>query len=204
MADDDSTDTASEPKADAPVPSPPPSAPPKGDQGFPADTPLTEMTAEQQVAYWKHKARAHENTVKARADYDDLKAQAAEAKKLRKERESETEKLIREAGEQATAAARAEVAPRLVMAEFRAAAAGRIDADRLAALTEDIDLARFLAGDGSVDLTRIAAKVEAWAPAAEQRKPAPKPDPTQGARNTKTTGTDVGREMFAARRKKPA
>jgi hypothetical protein len=202
---DDTPDTAPEPKADTPTPpapSPPPSAPSKGDQGFPEDTPLTEMTDAQQAAYWKSHARRHEAVVKSRADYDELKAQAAEAKKLRKERESETEKLIREAGEQAAAAARAEVAPQLVMAEFRAAAAGgRIDAARLATLTEDIDLTRFLTKDGTVDVDRITAKVEAWAPAAEQRKPAPKPDPTQGARNTKTSGTDVGREMYESRRK---
>lgn len=197
--------TPDAPAGDPPTPGPPPAKPePKGDQGFPENTPLAEMTVEQRENYWRAMARKHEKTVKERADYDDLKKQAAEAKKLRKERETETETQIRVAREEARAEALAEVGTRLVMARFEAAAAGRIDADRLAALTEDIDLGRFLNGDGSVDAERVATKVEAWAPPKDERRPAPKPDPTQGARNTKTSGTDVGRDMYAARRKKPA
>lgn len=162
------------------------------------------MTVEQREAYWKHQARRHEKTVKDRSDYDELKAKAADADKLRKERETETQKQIREAGEKARADALAESTPRLVQAEFRAAAGGRIDAERLATLTEDIDLGRYVRADGSVDLDKVAAKVAAWAPPKDDPRTV-KPDPTQGARNTKTTGTDVGREMFdARRRRKPA
>ena len=42
---------------------PEPLAPaPGGDAGYPRDTPLSEMTTEQQAAYWKAKARKHEAT----------------------------------------------------------------------------------------------------------------------------------------------
>ena len=85
-------------------------------------------------------------------------------------------------------------------AEFRAAAAGRITAERLAVLTEDIDLSRYANPDGSVIWTRWRRR---WRPGLRRHEPrSVRPDPTQGARDTKTTGTDVGRDMFAARRKR--
>ena len=161
------------------------------------------MTTDQQLAYWRSMARKHEATVKSRSDYDQLKEQAAEATRLRQERETDTEKQIREAREQARTAAAAELAPRLVEARFAAAAAGRIAPDRLVVLTEDIDLTRYLTATGEVDLAKVEAKVAAWAPPG-QPAGTPRPDPTQGARNSSAgSGTDVGREMFAARRKRP-
>jgi hypothetical protein len=205
------TDTKpGEPEQAPPNPTPPPAPagaePGRDDRnGYPEGTPLSEMTVEQREAYWRAMARKHEKMVKDRADYDDLKREAAEAKRLRKERETEAERQIREAREQARAEAFAELTPRLVMARFEAAAAGRIDPDRIAVLTEDIDLSRYLNDDGTVNVEKVTAKVDAWAPASERKPTTPKPDASQGARNTKTTGTDVGREMFNARRnKKPA
>lgn len=199
---DPATGPTPEPPADPPPQSSP--EPPKDDRGFPPDTPLREMTVEQQRDYWKHQARKHEDTAKSRADYGDLKAKAAEADKLRKERESEHEKAVREAAEKAAAEARAAMIPQVVSARFAAAAAGRIDPDRLATLIDDIDMTRYLKEDGAVDVEKVAAKVNAWAPPKEEPKKL-QPDPTQGARNTKTTGTDAGRAMFDARRgKKPA
>lgn len=135
------------------------------------------------------------------ADYGDLKAKAAEADQLRKEQETAAEKALREAVEKAKADAQAELRPKLVEARFHAAAAGRIEPDRLATLTEDLDMSRYLKDDGSVDVDKITAKVEAWTPVKEEPR-GPKPDPTQGARNTKTTGIDVGREMSQARHRK--
>src|SRR5918997_1896184 len=191
---DPDVDPATGPTAEPPADPQQFPEPPKDDRPFPPDTPLSEMTVEQQREYWKHQARKHEATAKSRADYGDLKAKAAEADKLRKERESEHEKAVREAAEKAAAEARAAMIPQVVSARFAAAAAGRIDPDRLAPLIDGIDMARYLKDDGTVDVEKVAAKVNAWAPPkGEPTKP--KPDPTQGARNTKTTGTDVGRAM---------
>jgi hypothetical protein len=170
------------------------------------------MTDAQAAAYWKFHSRKHEDSVRdlrnQYSDYDSVKAKAAEADRLRQQVETDAEKALREATETARKAALSEFSPRLVAAEFRAASAGRIDSQRLATLTEDIDMSRYLKADGSVDLDRVASKVDAWAP-----KPPPldpnqplvpargvKPDPSQGARGGNVSGTDVGREMFANRR----
>lgn len=171
------------------------------------------MTDAEQAAYWKFHSRRHQARADERSDYDELKAKAAEADRLRQQVETEAQKALREATEQARKTALDEFSPRLVAAEFRAASAGRIESDRLATLTEDIDMSRYVKADGSVDLDKVAAKVDAWAPPAplpDPNAPPPpprgvRPDPSQGSRGgNKTTGTDVGREMFENRRgKKP-
>lgn len=172
------------------------------------------MTSDQQISYWKFHSRKHEDSVRELrsqfGDYEQVKAKAAEADRLRQQVETDTEKALREATEKARQDAINEFRPALVAAEFRAASAGRIDADRLATLTEDIDMSRYLKADGKVDLDKVAAKVDAWAPPPappDPNEPPPpprgvKPDPTQGSRGGKVTGTDLGREMFEARRKR--
>lgn len=196
------------PPADPPV-DPPAQPPASGANGYPADTPVADMTAEQAANYWRAQARKHERTVKQRQDYDQLKADSAELARLRQQTETDTERATREAASTARAEVRTEMGERLVLAEFRAASGGRISADRLATLTEDIDLRRYLDDAGEVDTDRIATKVAAWAPAPEgdPEPPAPtrpRPDPSQGSRGgTKVSGTAAGRDMFAARRRRP-
>lgn len=68
--------------------------------GFPAETPLDQMTVEQREAYWKFQARKHEGTVKSRADYDDLKAKADELETLKAASATQAEKDLEEARRQ--------------------------------------------------------------------------------------------------------
>lgn len=193
--------TTPEPKPTAPAKPAEPSTP-SGDNGFPADTPISEMTGEQRENYWKHQARKHEATVKARGDYDDLKAKAAKHDALERELMSDKDKAVAEAKDSARAEAFAAVTPRLVAAEIRAAAAGRIEADRLAGLIAPLgDMAWFIK-DGEVDTDKVSAFVNASAaPAAQQQK-----GPTaqgQGRRDS-STGPSLasGRELYLAQNKK--
>lgn len=168
--------------------------------GFPASTPLAEMTADQREAYWKHQARKHEDRSKATADYDAIKAELAT---LKAATQTDAEKAIEaaktEAAAQAEERVRKSLAPRLVAAEFRAACAGRISDERLAAILEPLDTTKFLAGDGEVDTDKVKAFVDGIAPASDGKK---WPDMGQGRRQSqKATGVDAGRELFAARAK---
>ncbi|WP_243063194.1 hypothetical protein [Humibacter sp. RRB41] len=70
-------------------------------RGFPAETPIEQMTAEQQVAYWKFQARKHENEAKSRADYDDLKTKADELEQLKAANQTEQEKALTDARDEA-------------------------------------------------------------------------------------------------------
>jgi hypothetical protein len=104
------------------------------------------------------------------ADYDDVKKQLTD---IQKANETETEKAINAAKEEARKAALAEATPRLVEAEFRAAAAGRMTAEQLKELTEDLDMSKYLTDKGEVDVERITKKIDALAPVKEERRAAP-------------------------------
>lgn len=148
-------------------------AKPNGPNGYPADTPLTDMSAEQREAYWKHYARTHEQTAKDRGDYDAVKA---ENERLRALTLTTEQKAIEDAKTEGRQAGLAEASQKfgaqLVAAEFRGLLGGRlnkadgtVDADRLAALVAGLNPAAYLADDGSVKTDALKAWADAVAPA---------------------------------------
>lgn len=193
------------PQGEPPAPAAPPASSP-ADQGFPAGTPLAEMTTEQREAYWKHQARRHEQTWKSVVDKNLTPEQVLEMQQRLEtmtraslsDQERALEDARREAREQATQEVRKETLPRLVAAEFRAAAGGRIPADRLSALLEPLDHTKFLTTAGEVDTDKVQQYVAGLAPADKKW-----PDMGQGRRESqKATGVGAGRELFASRAKK--
>ena len=104
------------------------------------------------------------------ADYDQLKADADRMRELEYELQSETEKAVQSAEKDAAQRAQSQFLPRLVQAEMKAAAAGRIPADELADLIEPLDLSKFVQ-DGEVNTARVAAWVDRVAP--QQRSSGP-------------------------------
>jgi hypothetical protein len=197
------TDTAPVPAPQAPAE---PSTP-SGEPEFPAETPLSEMTLEQREAYWKHQAKVHETAWKKRAGdltpekVQELRDKAARHDALERELMSDKDKAVAEARDAAKAEALASVTPRLVAAEFKAAAAGRVEPARLATILEPLDLSKFLNGD-EVDTDKVAAFVDGIAPATA---PQPKgPTSTGQGRRESSTGPSVasGRDLYRAQRGK--
>jgi len=172
-------------------------------EGFPADTPLAEMTAEQREAYWKHQARKHENRVKSLGDIDALKAKAEAFDALEAEKLTPSEKAIQEARAEERERVLAEqakaVADRLVAAEFKVAFAGRKKPEEVAELLEPLDLTKFLTSDGEVDADKVSKYAAGIAPAGRQW-----PGTGQGSRGTseKVTGVNAGKSLFEDRNKK--
>lgn len=172
-------------------------------EGFPPETPLTEMTVEQREAYWKHQARKHEDRVKALGDVDSLKAKAAKFDELEAAKLTPSEKAIEEARAEERAKVLAEqtktVADRLVAAEFKVALAGRKKPEEVTALLEPLDLTKFLTSDGEVDADKVKTYAAGLAPAGRQW-----PDTGQGNRGNsqKTTGVNAGKSLFEDRNKK--
>jgi len=170
--------------------------------GFPANTPWREMEPEQQVAYWQHQARKHEDRATRAADYD---AVVAERDRLRAATLSDAEKAIEDARKESAEAARAEVRaqtlPALVRAEFKAAAAGRVPADALATLIAPLDLTKFLTADGGeVDADKVQQYVAGIAPVGGKTWP----DMGQARRGDtgKATGVSAGRSLYEDRHAK--
>lgn len=138
------------------------------------------------------------------ADYDDLKVKAAEAEKLRQERETENEKAVREARETAAAEERAKNAPLLVSAEFRAAAKGVLTKEQTTALLEDLDLSKFLTATGEVDTAKVEKKVTAFAPADDGKDKKRLPAFGQGKREDQGAAKGAAGAAEAERRFKTA
>ena len=172
------------------------------DHGFPADTPVVEMTLEQQANYWKFHARKHEGKARERADYDDQKALADKWREHEQNNKAPEQKVIDQHVETARAAERAKLAPRLVRAEFKAEAAARVPEALLDAFLEDINHTTYLLDNGEVDVEKVKKRVTALsANAAPQKTPPPN---HQGYRSNAggATSVDNGRALFESRHAK--
>ncbi len=134
--------------------------------GFPPNTGWRDMQPAEQVAYWQHQARRHEDRVKAMADYDQLKAVAAEHERLVTASQTEHERAVAEARRQGHAEALAAASGQLVEQWVRARAAGRIPEESVNALLDGLDRSRFLSSDGGVDTDKVTSFVNTLAPVA--------------------------------------
>lgn len=182
--------------------------PPAGgeDRGFPANTPVVEMTPEQQVAYWRTQARKHEDRVKERSDYDDLKAKAEELEQLRAASMTEQEKALAEAVEKARTEARAEAVRELgattVTTLFKSALEGRgKTAEQVEVLMKHFNAESFIV-DGQADTKTILSLADSIAGPVTGGGKGSGPDFGQGNRGQhgKASGVNAGAEMFAASR----
>ncbi len=134
--------------------------------GFPANTPIAEMTAKQQASYWKSQARKHEERVKGMSDYDRYKTAYDEYQRLIAASQTEQEKAVAEARRQGHAEALNQAGGQLVEQWVRAAAAGRLADESVNALLAGLDRSRFLAANGGVDTDKVYQFVGSIAPAA--------------------------------------
>lgn len=157
----------------------------------PADTatetaPSTPDTADTDAIDWKAEAEKHKAL--ARKHEDRAKANAAAAKELEQVRAasmSDIEKAVAQAKAEGKTEGLAAAATKVVAAEFKAAAAGRLDAPALATLLDGLNLVAFVDESGEVDAEKVQSFVDGIAPAT----PEPTADPFktldlgQGSRN---------------------
>lgn len=109
------------------------------------------------------KAEAEKWQALARKNEERAKSNSQAAKELEKVRAAamtETEKAVAEAKAAGVAEAARQAGPRIVRAEFRAAAAGQVDKQTLDAYLEDVDLTKFLTDDGEPDIKAIEARIK--------------------------------------------
>lgn len=203
----EATEGAPNPATPAAAPTPSPAAP--SSKGFPDGTPVADMKPEEQVAYWKHQARKHEDRSKA---FDgltpeavaDLRSKAERHDALERELMSDKDKAVLEAQESAKAETLKAVTPKLVAAEFKAAAAGRIEADRLKEIIEPLDLSKFLTSKGEVDEAKVASYVNGIAPVAPAQRRGPSSVGLGNRQHSDGSPGDQGRAMAAKRFGSPA
>ena len=159
--DDPSNDPGDDPKNDDPKSDPKDDDGDK-DLGFPKDTPVSEMNADQRAAYFQHKAAKEEQRRKglSRAvggkTADEIKADLDELEKLRAGQRTDSENAIEAAKEQVRAEERQKARERVAKAALVGALSHleKKDADEIIA---DANLARFVDDDGEIDSDKVTA-----------------------------------------------
>jgi hypothetical protein len=212
-ADPPKTDPpADPPKTDPPADPPktdPPADPPKtdlpADLGFPKDTPVAEMTAEQAAAYHRHQSRKHEGRAKNWQDQfpgktpAEIKAIVDKAEADRRNTLTLDQKTLEDAQAEARRSALAEIGPKAVRSAFDLLLGDMPDTDK-AEVLDTLDLSKFLTSDNEVDTAKVKSHVARLNPAdkAPRRR-----DFGAGPRRTdKSSGTKAGRDLHAERRGK--
>jgi DNA-binding helix-hairpin-helix protein with protein kinase domain len=188
-----------------PAPAPPDAPPAEPATGFPADTPVAEMTTEQQAAYWKHQSRKHEERARSREDYDAVKAKAAELDKIREQQMSEQEKAVNKAREEALAEGKRQAMTDLstkytrAMLETALTTRGRTQ-EQVETLLRHVNFESYVA-NGEPDTDAIAAYADSIAGPVTGGGQGRGPDHGQGNRGPqgKATGLDAGAAMFRER-----
>lgn len=171
------------------------------DKGFPADTPLSEMTAEQQAAYWKDKARKHEQRANSRGDYDAIKAKADRLDELERANESEKDKAVREATERAKADTRAEVQQETAAAMARMALRARgVKDEEIASFVDETNLSVFVNDEGQVDDERLLARVDRYAGTASAQKWPGTGQDRRGGGAQKESGSDLWEKHYGTKK----
>lgn len=161
--DDPPADPAkTDPPAD-PAKTDPPADPPK-DPGFPANTPVDEMTDAQAAAYHRHQSRKHEGRAK---DWSqafpgktaaEIKTIVDAAEAARRNTLTLDDKTLEDARADARAKALAETAPKAVKSAFDLLLGDMPDTDK-AEVIDTLDLSKFLTSDNEVDTAKVKAHV---------------------------------------------
>jgi flagellar biosynthesis GTPase FlhF len=146
----------------------------------PSTEPTAEVEPEPQVGDAGKKAIEEERKARREAEKQ-LKALNAELEQFRQQSMTDAEKAIEAARQEARAQALAEVGSKVAAAEIRAAASGRLEADQLDLLLENLNVSRFIGEDGEVDREAVSRFVDGIAPKASL---APRGALDQGARTS--------------------
>lgn len=171
---------------------------------FPANTPVKDMTPDQQAAYHQHQARKHENRVKAFGDYTPEKIKQLEQERdaLKQGSQTDADNAIEAAREEGRAEVRNVLNKERATTALEKALDGRVP--RASALL-GLDVSKFIV-NGNVDSDAVKAWVEDNSEEAPTGTPARRnPDLGQGKRGSagdSKKSVAAGRDLFAERHKR--
>lgn len=128
--------------------------------------PWRNLPADQQLAYWMHRSRKHEDRVSSMRDYEELKGVKAQYEQLVTTTQTEHERAVADARRQGETTAMARANTMLVEAYVRSAAAARgVDEEAVADFLDTTKLDAFINANGQVDTARVYRQVNRMAPA---------------------------------------
>ncbi|MCV7354488.1 hypothetical protein [Mycolicibacterium fluoranthenivorans] len=137
------------------------------DKGFPDNTPVKDMTVDQQAAYYRYQNRQTDNKLAAFHGFtpQDVNAMWSRLEELEGEKLTSDQKAVKDATEKAAAEARAaaeaEYRPKLDQASLRGIAAGFLSGDQLEAFVATTNPAAFYGESGDVDTDKVIGHLTA-------------------------------------------
>jgi hypothetical protein len=171
-----------------------------GDLGFPANTPVAEMTLEQQVAYHRHQSRKHEQRARewqgAAGDKtpEQIKAALDAAEKARQDSLTDAQRQV----EDAQKTARIESAKDGARAALELALGHDPEKNDQSDVIDVLDMGRFLTDDGRIDTAKVRAFAAKTAPS--DKGQGNQRDYGGGSRGGQTgTGVAAGRSRYQER-----
>ena len=170
-----------------------------GDQGkgFPAETPIAEMTVDQQAAYWKHQARKHESRARSAIPADEYQKLKDELEQIKQSQLTDQEKDLEQAKAEARAAGETTAAERyqrdLVVAKLQIAT--RQDEAAL----KYLDHKAFLTDSGEVDADKVTEYAELNKSQKPQEDSWSQDAGKRGSHDGGKPSLQAGRDLFEAR-----
>jgi hypothetical protein len=162
------------PTPPAPTPPTPPNDPAPGEEavndkgeklGFPAKTPVEQMSDKQAAAYWRNQSKVQQHLADQRKDYDDVKAAADKWRAHETEQQTPADKALAEAELKGKKAAAGDAA----MASLRVILQTRgKDEKEVSDLLEFVSSERFLTADGLVDHQKVMTYADKLTPSGSQ------------------------------------
>lgn len=131
------------------------------------------MQPHEQIAYWQHQARRHEERVRSMGDYDQLKQTAQQYQQLVTSQQTEHERAVADAHRQGREQALTEAGNQLVDQWVRAAAVGRLPEESVNTLLQGLDRKAFFLAQGGVDTDKVVQFVSSLAAAAPAQQAPP-------------------------------
>lgn len=143
------------------------------DLGFPANTPVAEMTAEQQAAYYRHQQQKWQGRFKnlvGDRSFDEAKADLDAYAEYKKSQQTPAEQQLEQRYAQGKADATAEANTKAAKAILSATlAAQELPQAEIDGIVEPLDLTKFFTEDGDVDIDKLSAYGKRFAPAGKAR-----------------------------------
>lgn len=145
-------------------------------------------------------SKTWEKRAKANVPHEDYEKVKTELDELRQANESDVEKQVREAREQATSDARAQIEAETVQAMARMALRSRgVKDEEITSFVTETNLSAFVSDDGQVDDERLLARVDRYAgTAGGQKWPGTGQDRRGGA--VKESGSDLYDRLYGSKK----
>lgn len=149
------------------------------ERGYPLNTSIEDMTAEQKAGYWKAQARKHETAFQKVAGKDMTPEKVAELLKAQEDAaeaaKTETQRLVdaaRKEGEESARAGAVEGTVKTLVAAHVVAA--KLDKEKDAEILETLEALNpttFIAEDSTIDAAKLTKVLNRIAPIGQQRNP---------------------------------